>query len=84
MKLHTVKKDKIEPRNTEPKLPPGAFDSKSPPKPKIERRKFHPVNHFITNHHYNININNNYTIIQNNNIITQPTHGNVPNLDLMH
>ena len=32
------------------------------PKPKIEKRKFIPVNHFITNHNINININNSYTI----------------------
>ena len=32
-------------------------------KPKMEKRTFLPVNHFITNHNININIHNNYNSV---------------------
>jgi len=34
-------------------------------RPKMVRRNIIPINHYITNTTYNININNNYTIISN-------------------
>ena len=67
--IHQVHKParKMSQNPFDPQFGGGEFVTDEPrsqprQKPKFEKRQCMPVNHFITNHNINININNNYTI----------------------
>ena len=63
MALHQVKKNKKDAFSspTSTSIMGKKFAPKS--EPKVVKRKFIPVNHYITNHHINVNVTNNFTII---------------------